>query len=77
MKAIADTVIELDNLHVFFYNSEEFSEYLHSKGISIRYLGYIYDQLKMGFQKKIIMSEMAARCCKNLHRKTFQDQIIE
>jgi hypothetical protein len=58
-------------------NSRELSKYLHSKGINIRYLGHIYSHLKSNFQKRILMTEMAARCCKSLFKKTIQDLSLD
>ena len=42
----------------------------------MRYLGYIYDYLNAGFQKDLFMTEMAARSCKALFRKTLQDIVL-
>ena len=43
----------------------------------MRYLGYIYEYLTPGFQKDLFMTEMAARSCKALFRKTLQDLTLE
>jgi len=58
-------------------NSRELNKYFHSKGINIRYLGHIYSHLKVNFQKRIFMTEMAARSCKSLLKKTLQDLSLD
>jgi hypothetical protein len=62
---------------LFFFNSKELSEYVHSRGINVRYLGHIYRYLKTQVQREVVMSELAARCCKTLLRKTVQDLTLE
>lgn len=58
-------------------SSSELSEWLHERGISLRYLGHIYQHLQTPFQRRLLMSEIAARCCKNLMRKTIQDIVLD
>lgn len=43
----------------------------------MRYLGHLYQHLTTPFQQRVLMSEMAARSCKALFRKTLQDLILE
>ena len=42
-------------------------------GINIRYLYSIYENTNMSFIKGIVASEIMARTCKNIVRKTLQD----
>jgi hypothetical protein len=63
----------MDAFRVYFLNSAEFSLFLHTKGVNIRYTGHLYSNLKALFQKRFVMTEMAARSCKALFRKTLQD----
>jgi hypothetical protein len=77
LAAIVEAVSELDSLAVYFMNPEELSDFFHGKGINLRYLGQVYDYLKTTFQRRILMSEMAARSCKGLFRKTLQDIQLE
>ena len=73
LKSISAAIQEIDSLQAYFFNSTELSNYLHSKGINIRYLGHIYEYLQTPFQKQFLLSEIAARTCKTLLRKTVQD----
>jgi hypothetical protein len=43
----------------------------------MRYLGHIYRHVSLPFQRRVLMSEIGARCCKALLRKTMQDIIME
>lgn len=43
----------------------------------MRYLGHLFERVGTGFQKRVLMSEMAARSCKSLFRKTLQDIMLE
>lgn len=45
--------------------------------MNVRYLGHIYEHSSTTFQKRVLMSEIAARSCKSLFRKTLQDIILE
>jgi hypothetical protein len=77
LKALSEAIIEIDSLSVYFFNSKELGEYLHEKGLNLRYLGHIYENLTTPFQRRLIMSEIAARSCKSLFRKTIQDIVLE
>lgn len=65
--------MEVDNLQAFFFSSGELSNYLHGKGINLRYLSHLYECLKLSMQKEFVMTEMAVRSCKSLFRKALQD----
>ena len=54
MGSLSTVIQEMDELAVWFMNSEELSDYLHQKGINIRCIDYIYGQLKNIFQRKFI-----------------------
>lgn len=43
----------------------------------MRYLGYLYEYVSLPFAKSCFMSEIAARSCKILLRKTIQDLHFE
>jgi hypothetical protein len=50
---------------------------MHEKGVNMRYLYLVYDNSKLNFTRTYIISEIAARVCKALFRKTIQDAILE
>lgn len=68
---------EIDSLGVCFLGSQQLGEYLHGRGVNVRYLGHLYERVRTAFQKRVLMSEMAARSCKSLFRKTLQDIMLE
>lgn len=49
---------------------------LHSFGLNIRHLGIIYKQVRQGWLRKIIQSELAARCVKPFFRFDMQNCIF-
>lgn len=70
-------IAEIDSLSVYFFSSSQLGEYLHGKGVNVRYLGHICEHVGTAFQKRVLMSEIAARSCKWLFRKTLQDILLE
>lgn len=77
LKVVSEMIEEIDSLSVYFLDSRELGDYFHRKGVNLRYLGHLYEHLSTSFQKRVVMSEMAARSCKTLFRKTLQDLLLE
>lgn len=50
---------------------------MHGNGVNMKYLGLIYEHSTLSFTKSFIISEIAARMCKALFRKTLQDINLE
>lgn len=61
---VENLVDELQNADEYFINSEELSSIMHCRGINMRYLGTLYKKLQSDWLKKIILSEICARCIK-------------
>jgi hypothetical protein len=60
----------------YFTNSKELSNMLHSFGLNIRHLGLIYKQCHQLWLKRILQSELAARCIKPFFRFDMQNCIF-
>lgn len=70
-------ISSLDFLEFYFIHPRELSSKMHEMGVNIRYLGSIYENCTLSFTRGCIISEIAARTCKALFRKTIQDLTLE
>ena len=73
---IPSFVKNLDNMDLCPFDSESLTRALHSKGINLRYLGYICTISKIPFVRTLVLVEMVSRACKILFRTKFRDSIM-
>jgi len=73
---IPSVVQRLDDLSVLPMDGLQFSEYLHSQGISIRYLGAIASATTLPHVRELCLSEMVARSGKRLFADSLRRAIL-
>ena len=59
-------VQELDNVSIIIADSQSLTEFFHSFGINMRYLGLVAKKSVISYIKSMIYVEIVARTCKNL-----------
>ena len=69
-------VKDLDNMEICPFDSESLTKSLHSRGINIRYLGFICTISKIPFIRSLVLVEILARACKVLFRAKFRGAIL-
>jgi hypothetical protein len=60
----------------YFTNSKELANIVHSFGLNVRHYGLILKRVKQVWFKKILKTEMAARCLKSYFRFDLQNCVI-
>ena len=63
---IPDVVLKLETLTAVAIDSYGFTEFLHSHGVNIRYLGEIYARSKVPHVKDMVLCEGISRACKTV-----------
>ena len=66
----------IESLDEVITNSLELSNLMHSNGINMRYLGFVHDNAKETWLKKIVLSEIVARSAKYFLRYDLQESLV-
>ena len=72
-KVIPNVAHELDTMSVLPLDSFGLTEYLHSHGVNIRYIGKIYKMSKAPHVKDLLLCEAVARCVKSLLNQSLRN----
>ena len=72
-KVVPQVTQQLDSLSVLPLDSFAFTEFLHSHGVNMRFLGKIYHISQAPHVKDLVLCEAISRCVKNLLNQTLRN----
>ena len=56
LASITTAIREFDEMNFYFMHPTELSNFLHKRGINMKYLGYLYEYCSLPFTKSCLIS---------------------